>query len=362
MADNAQTEGSRIIWMVRAGRGGVYADHFLSQSVVAIGWADLGEIQPNDSDEDINRRYSIAYPDHPPRHRASSIGQVKRFIRNIKIGDKVATYDPSSRIYHLGEVTSDARIESRDVAGENERKEYVRSVKWVAEIPRDNLSQSTRQSLGIPPTLFNPSSQASAEVLRAMFGEATASADDQTYGETLGSVDVFDNTQDDGADTEEDLLESYLDRSEQFIEDEMAKLNWEQMQELVAGILRAMGYRTRVSPRGPDRGVDVFASPDGLGLEEPRISVEVKHRSGRIGAPDIRAFLGGRQPGDRCLYVSTGGFTNEARYEAERSAIPIRLITMPDLRELLVDYYELLDSETRALVPLKRVYWPTRVE
>ena len=30
----------------------------------------------------------------------------------------------------------------------------------------------------------------------------------------------------------------------------------EQMQQLVAGILRAIGYKTRIVPRGPDRGKD----------------------------------------------------------------------------------------------------------
>jgi len=49
--------------------------------------------------------------------------------------------------------------------------------------------------------------------------------------------------------------------------------------DLVAGVLRAMGYRTTVSAPGADRGVDIFASPDGLGLQEPRIFVEVKHRN-----------------------------------------------------------------------------------
>ena len=28
---------------------------------------------------------------------------------------------------------------------------------------------------------------------------------------------------------------------------------------------------------------------------------------------EVRSFLGGRKTGDRCLYVSTGGFTREAR-------------------------------------------------
>lgn len=64
------------------------------------------------------------------------------------------------------------------------------------------------------------------------------------------------------------------------------------MEQLVAAILRAMGYKARVTPKGPDRGVDVIASPDGLGLEEPRIKAEVKHRPKTpIGSQLIRSFL-----------------------------------------------------------------------
>jgi len=119
-----------------------------------------------------------------------------------------------------------------------------------------------------------------------------------------------------------------------------------------------MGYKTRVAQEGGDRGVDIFASPDGLGLQEPRIFVEVKHRKGAMSADEIRRFLGGRHVGDRCLYVSTGGFTKDARYEADRATVPLTLITMPELRQLLIEYYDLLDTQTRTLVPLQRIYWP----
>jgi restriction system protein len=119
-----------------------------------------------------------------------------------------------------------------------------------------------------------------------------------------------------------------------------------------------MGYRTTVSEPGPDRGVDVFASRDGLGLEEPRIFVEVKHRTQAIGSKEIRAFVGGRKGGDKCLYVSTGGFSKDALYEAERASVAVTLINLPKLRQILVDFYEKLDPQTRALVPLKQLYWP----
>ena len=65
----------------------------------------------------------------------------------------------------------------------------------------------------------------------------------------------------------------------EFIKDKVSKLDWDEMQDLVAGLLRGMGYKTRVSNSGPDRGKDIVASPDGLGFESPRIVVEVKHRT-----------------------------------------------------------------------------------
>lgn len=58
------------------------------------------------------------------------------------------------------------------------------------------------------------------------------------------------------------------------------------------------------------------------------------------------------------VYVSTGGFTKDAKYEADRSTVPLTLISMPTLRDLLLQYYENLDATTRTLVPLQRLYWP----
>src|SRR5690606_9158878 len=100
-----------------------------------------------------------------------------------------------------------------------------------------------------------------------------------------------------------------VSQAHELIKDKILALQPEEMEELAAAILRAMGYKTKVSPRGPDRGVDVIASPDGLGLTQPRIKVEVKHRSGPMGSQAIRSFVGVLRSGDTGLYVSTGGFS-----------------------------------------------------
>ena len=213
------------------------------------------------------------------------------------------------------------------------------------------MNSSTRNSLGAISTLFAIRDEAVADLdgNKVPFGSDPAATE-----VTEKSTDVLKVER-----NSRELFEEGVAKSAEYIEDRISALNWEEMQDLVAEILRAMGYRTRTSPRGADRGIDIFASPDRLGLEEPRIFVEVKHRRGtQMGAQDIRSFLGGRQQGDRCLYVSTGGFTKDAKYEAERSAIPITLITLPQLRELLVEHYDKMGPTGTALVPLERIYWP----
>jgi restriction system protein len=219
----------------------------------------------------------------------------------------------------------------------------VRKVKWDQEVVRDKLSAATRNSLGSTLSIFQPSEEAEKEVRKAIQTKGVPAQAEVPVAETEA----------------EDPFANALENSRELIKDNLIKLSWEDMQSLVAGILRAMGYKTKVSIGGGDRGKDIIASPDGLGLQQPRIFVEVKHRKDQMGAPEVRKFIGGRNAqNDRCLYVSTGGFTTEAKYEAERSNVPLTLVDSDDLVELLVEYYELTDAETRTLMPLRKTYWP----
>ena len=342
------------IWMVRAGQRGVYADRFLDESIVAIGWGEIGEICADGSDDEIRRRFAEAFPNEKPGARAAWAGSVRRFVKEVRIGDEVVTYGNESRLYRLGEIRSDVERKLIKVDGE-ERWEFQRGVEWKSQVLRDSLLLDTRNRLGGLLTVFRVPTAASVDLRRL-----SSQASGESLGATQDADDDSINTGDEVID-EETLIKEYIDKSEQFVEDAIMKLSWDELQELVAGVIRAEGYKTRVSSPGPDQGVDIFASPDGLGFAEPRIFVEVKHREGSISAPAIRSFIGGRQYGDRCLYVSTGGFSREARVEAARARVHLTLISRSDLRELLVERYEALDPETRALVPLKKVYWPVRL-
>ena len=165
-----------------------------------------------------------------------------------------------------------------------------------------------------------------------------------------------DCTEDSSSDDE--ALAATYDNGIELIKDRVSQLGWEDMERLVAGMLKAMGYCARVTPKGPDGGRDVIASHDALGLESPRIVAEVKHRKGAMGAPAVRSFIGGLRAGDRGLYVSTGGFTKEARYEADRANVPVRLLDLDSFVRHYVEVYDKTDDETRSILSLTRIWWP----
>jgi len=325
MADDGRT------WIVRAGRNADRIDDFRSNGVVAIGWAEAGEFDLGISDEELTALFDRTYPSAKVRARRVHQAQVRRFVTEVQKGDRVATYDPNLRVYLLGVIASGPSWRGGPLP-------RAFKVKWTHQTLRDSLSDKTRNGLGSIATFFKASEEASAELwTRATLLSGPAADATPPAGEVAAP--------DDGAADEGTLREDVLERAERLIEDRIVALDWRQMQDLVAGVLRAMGYQTTVSGDGADRGVDIFASPDGLGLQEPRIFVEVKHRDGAMGADQLRKFLGGRRAGDRCLYVSTGGFTKEAKFEAERSNVPLTLVTLPMLRELLLQHYERLDQK-----------------
>lgn len=327
--------------MVRAGRDSAFIDEFLSRQMVAIGWRELGDISNVHTREQISKLVASTYPDNNKFHNAASAGQVYRFREEIMPGKAVVTYDSSQRTYHLGTVTGDYAYHPEY----GSELVHTRPVKWEKGISRDLLSVESKNSLGSISTVFCISASAADELVT--LGRDGHSA--QASGPPLAEIET---------ETVTEVRKDTEQRAHEFLQDKLSELDWDEMQELVAGLLRAMGYKTRISDPGPDRGRDIVASPDGFGFQSPRISVEVKHRKGQMGAPDLRSFLAVLRQGENGLYVSTGGFTREARYEADRSTQNLTLMDAEDLGKAIVEYYDRMDSETRALLPLKKIYWP----
>ncbi|PHN04370.1 restriction endonuclease [Flavilitoribacter nigricans] len=320
-------------WMVRAGEGGRLIEDFLSKNIVAIGWNDLGGLNNIEDLDQLKAKFREIYPEASDGQVNNNAGQIYRFLRVFKEGDHVVTYDSSGRIYSVGKITSDYRYDSNLI-----EYHHIRDVEWLRKVPRDDLSTTSKNSLGSTLSIF----QIKDLTVKELLGKPVDKEEEiEREEETLDVI-------------KEDMEAKALE----FIKDQVFQLSWEDMEELVAGVLRGMGYKTIMTPKGSDRGKDIMASPDGLGLEDPKILVEVKHRKASMGSSDVRSFLGGLRANEKGVYVSTGGFSKEARYEADRAINPTTLVDLDMLVSLIIQHYDNFDPETRALVPLKKIYWP----
>lgn len=269
---------NKTMWMVRAGEAGFRFEDFKDGSLVSIGWVELGDLSSLKSRDDFYKAVAVTYSTASKARMAAYAGQVYRFVREIKIGDAVVTYDRSERIYLVGNVTGDYEY-APTVSAEQPN---IRRVQWHGQVNRDALSVSARNSLGAISTLFVVPPDVATEIEQHLAGSKPTKAGAPTIADPVIDAQV------------DDLYKDIQSKGFEFIKDKVNQLDWEEMQELVAGLLRAMGYKTRISPSGSDRGKDIVASPDGLGFEDPRIVVEVKHRTASMGSQEIRSFLGGR--------------------------------------------------------------------
>lgn len=154
-------------------------------------------------------------------------------------------------------------------------------------------------------------------------------------------------------------LEEATERAWLQVQTHLMAMDAYDFQELVASLLRAMGYHVHwVSPPGPDRGLDILAFTDPLGAAGPRIKVQVKRRQEKTTSDGLRSFMAILGPGDVGIYISAGGFTSDASREARsQENRRITLIDLERLFDLWVEHADRLTEADQALLPLKPVYF-----
>lgn len=144
------------------------------------------------------------------------------------------------------------------------------------------------------------------------------------------------------------------------IKDFIRSKNPYEFQDMVAALLRAMGYHTPfISPKGKDGGLDIVAYNDPLGATSPRLKVQVKHRpDAAVPVDDIRSLTGLlNKDGDVGLFVTSGYFTSESERSARESHRHIRLLDIDNFISLWQEFYNKLSDEDKNMLPLHSIYF-----
>ena len=311
-------------------------DHlFLNGNVIAIGWGEFGDLnQIEPTREAFKKHYEETYPNVKKGSIATSAGMLFRFAHEVQIGDYVVFPSKSNREINIGIIEGDYMYQPDSV-------EYVqqRSVKWLKHLPRTFFSQGALYEVGSALSFF---------VVKTYADEYIAALDKNFKQKTAIASDEDDETV---AATADDIIETTKD----FILKELSKhLKGYDLEEFVADLLSAMGYRTTVSKHGGDNGIDITAYKDEL---PPRILVQVKSQDGDIKESTIQSLKGAMREGDYGLFVTLSNYTKNAQNYLESTPI-IRGINGTELVDLILKYYEQLSEKYRKMIPLKMVYIP----
>jgi len=236
-------------FMVRAGNDNELVDEFESRSLVAIGWEELGDVSDVQSYEEMKARFNSTdeYSEHNSRRLAQNAGQVNRFALEMEEEHLVLSYDKTEREYLIGTVTGGYEWKPGD---HPLGYPHVRRVEWEDTVSRDEFTTSTKNTLGSTLTVFSLD-DCIDEITGVLSGETPDESEDEE--DTVPFVDEVENQAD-------ELISDILANMDPFV-----------FEELVAAVLRAMGYHAKKTRDSQDKGVDVIASLDSLEFKSPYI-------------------------------------------------------------------------------------------
>ena len=222
----------------------------------------------------------------------------------------------------------------------NDQVRHVRPVKWLRpDVPRTSFEQDLLYSFGAFMTVCNISRNDAVRRVAAVLDGKT----DSGYPSTADRPTSLQNGE---AEPPPDLSQMAHD---QIVARIQSRFSGHAMADLVDAVLRADGWVTRVSPPGPDGGVDILAGRGSLGLDPPRLCVQVKSQNTPADVTVYRTLQGTMQTfkAEHGLLVCWGGFNKMVLNESRQSHFAVRLWNSADLVDAMTREFGTANSRLR---------------
>lgn len=333
--------------MVRAGRNGEDEEFALEHNVAVIGFRDYPSLAKAADYEGVQTLVQKATPELRPGAAGNFAGQLRTFALSMQVGDIVVLPRKLTAQVALGLVKGPYRYQMME--GEYR---HVREVEWVRpDVARSVFGQDLLYSFGAFMTVCQIRRNGAEERIAAVLsGES-----DPGYADDTGKTITPQGEEGELTEAVADLGEAAHDEIVAHIQ---SRFSGHDLARLVEAVLRAEGWVTRLSPPGPDGGVDILAGRGSLGLDQPRLCVQVKSSTTPADVTVYRTLQGSMQSfkAEQGLLVSWGGFNKVVLAEARQGYFAVRLWESRDLVEAIYRNYERLPAEVQAELPLKRVW------
>lgn len=336
------------VYLTRGGKMGEDEEYALEHGLAIIGFKRVPSLESATDYDAVLNIVRDAYPSEKPRAVGNVAGQLWAFALAMREGDLVVMPRKLTSQLAIGRVAGPYRHHR---VGEEMR--HLRSVEWVRpDVPRTAFEQDLLHSFGAFMTVCNISrNDAARRVATVLSGR-----DDPGPVGTPKHVTRLEAVT--GAPAPEAFTDLALLAHDQIVAHIQARFAGHALADLVNAVLRADGWVTKISPPGADGGVDILGGRGSLGLDDPRLCVQVKSQNSPADVTVYRTLQGVMQTykAAQGLLVCWGGFNKVVQAEAKQGHFMVRLWDSGDLVEAIYRTYERLPAEIQAELPLKRVW------
>ena len=315
------------VWVVRA-EFGKHTNNFLDGEYVAIGWIpnkDLGAVKDIYELHDL---YREAHPDDTSKYViGTQVGQIRRFLLEMALGDYVITPAADTEWIHYGQIQDEdsSYYYSSDDDGCPFR--HRRHVNWAEKaLSRSEFSVPFQHTVRSSLTVFEVSHQ-------------------EEFLTKIGRSDLVPIQESVGYDSYSVVL------------DQILELNSKEFEILVEHLLTALGFEgTEVTGKSGDGGVDVIGNLNASNIANVKLFVQAKrHKPGsRVRATDVLKLRQAIPFGGQGAFITTADYQSGAVDVALETGFPrIGLINGKQLVDLLVEHWNDIPEEFRDRLNLK---------
>jgi restriction system protein len=343
-------------WTIRAGKQGERTQWAINKGLIGGGWQGIPDLT-GVTDKEQLRKIVEEVKGGSKNVVGNYTGQLWAMTNTIQPGDYMVLSIRATSQVAIGEVTKGYHYLA-DQEDPNQR--HVLGVKWLkTDIPKTAFKQDLLYQMGSALTVFRLGNNDAEYRLEQVLATGKDPGARTTFsGEPATSIKSKD------FDTSESVETESLDL-EQIAQDEIAKrleedFKGHELSELVSALLTAEGFSCFMSPPGSDGGADVLAGMGPLGMDSPKLVVQVKSQTNPVSDTVIQQLDGAirRFKADQALLVTFGGVTGPAKNKLETEYFNIRVWTMDDILQSIYKNYNRLPNDLRARIPMKQIWVP----
>ena len=313
------------VWVVRA-EYGRYTNQFVSEGFIGIGWLPDDQLESVMDREEIRSLYTKRYPnDKSNVVIGQQVGQIARFLLEIRPGDYVITPSAETDRLHFGRVTPGSSYFYSD-GQDGCHFRHRRTVGWDAKVlTRSELSVPFQNTIKSSLTVFSVSQ---VDEFLFKIGQSNL-APRQTAPE----------------------IDSY-----RVVLNQVLELDAKEFELLVGHLLTALGFEeAEVTGKPGDGGVDATGVLNASNLARMKVFVQAKrYKDTKVTANAVRGLRQSIPMNGQGAFFTTSEFQSGAHDVANEQGFPrIGLINGTQLVDLLIEHWQGIPQEFQDLLDLK---------